>query len=123
MNATPEQMAKLPKWAQEHINDLARRVEMAERILQQYKDNQTPSEFFYDDYQCIGLGTPQHARRYVQTYKMTVARDGIQADILLRQDDPGIEISFSFVERVTTHVPVVMSGFNQIRIIPKDKLR
>jgi hypothetical protein len=120
---TPEQIAKLPKWAQEYTHDLERRVETSERVLKDYKDSQTPSEFYYDDYHCVGQGSPQFIRRFIQTNQMTVTRDGVQLTILLRQDDPGIQLSFCSVNRLVSQVAMVPTSFNQIRILSKDKLR
>ena len=121
---TPEQLAKLPKWAQEHIADLERRVVLAERTLQEYNDSQTPSEFFYEDFNRMGGNdSTKSIRRYIQTYRMTVERDGVQVDVLLRQDDPGIEISFSSSNRLVSQVAMVAASFNKIIILPKDKLR
>lgn len=124
MNApTPEQLEKLPKWAQEHIKDLNRRMVIAERTLKEYQDAQTPSEFFYDDYLCIGGGSPQHARRYVQTHKISVVKDGVRADVLLRHDEPGIEISWGDEKRTCREVALVPTSFQKIKLVTKDHIR
>jgi len=38
---TPEQISKLPRWAQDHIKDLARQRETALEALNSHVDNQT----------------------------------------------------------------------------------
>ena len=120
---TPEQIAKLPRWAQDHIKDLDRRMKTAERTLTEYTDAQTPSEFYHDDMVCVGGGSPKYIRRYVQTYKMTIERNGVQVTALLRQDEPGIELSFSNANHATAQVAIIASSFNKLTIVPSDKLR
>lgn len=120
---TPEQIAKLPKWAQEHIADLDRRMVVAERSLKEYEDAQTPSEFFYDDLLCIGGKSPQNVRRYVQTHRISIVRDGIRADVLLRHDEPGIEISWGDEHRGCREVAMIPTSFQKIKLLSKDKMR
>ena len=120
---SPEKISKLPAWAQEHIQDLERRRETATKTLEEYTNSQTPSEFYYDEMVCLGEGSPKYLRRYVQTYKMTIEREGVQVDVLLRQDEPGIELSFSHTNHAISQVAIVASSFNKLRIIPNDKLR
>lgn len=120
---TQEQIAKLPKWAQEHIENLDRRVVVSERALKEFTDTQTESAFFYDDYLCIGEGTPKFVRKYIQTYKISVVRDGIQVDVLLRQDDPGIEIGWGGTNHAMKEVAMVPISFQKVKIVPKEKMR
>ncbi len=120
---TPEQIAKLPKWAQEYIENLDRRVVIAERELKKMQDSQTPSEFYIDDVLCIGEGTPQHARRYVQTHKMTVEHDGVKLTILLRQDEKGIDLQWNNTSRLMSEVAMVPLSFNKVKIVAKEFMR
>jgi hypothetical protein len=120
---TPEQIAKLPKWAQELIANLDRRVVLSERALREHMDSQTPSEFFIDDYLCIGGGSPVATRRYVQTHKISVAKDGVRADILLRMDEPGIEISWGDEKRTCREVAMVPTSFQKIKLVTKEHIR
>lgn len=46
MNPTPEQIAKLPKWAELWIADCERRCNEAETRLKEYLDNQTLSHVY-----------------------------------------------------------------------------
>lgn len=43
---TPEQIAKLPKWAQEHIHFLQRWHDEAQAKLKEYLDTQSPSAIY-----------------------------------------------------------------------------
>lgn len=125
MNApTPEQIAKLPKWAQERIADLERRTATAELVLKEFQDAQTPSPIFYDDLVCIGSGGPQFVRRYVQSSRVSIVRDGVRADVLLRADgDTGIEISWGDEKRGVSQVAMVPLSFQKVVLLSKAQLR
>jgi len=123
MTPTHEQLSNLPKWAQEHIKDLDRRVVCAERTLNEFNDNQTPSEFYYDDYVSVGGGSPQYFRRYIQTNKVTVEHSGVQVDILVRGGEDDIEIGWSDPTRMCREVAMVPKSFQQIKIIHPSKIR
>ena len=120
---TPEQISKLPKWAQEYVRDLERRSTIAERTLKEYTDAQTPSEFYIDDLLCIGPGGPQSGRQYVQTHKISVERDGVKLDVLLRMDTPGIDLSWCSSTRLMEEVAMIPLSFNKVKLVPKDKMR
>lgn len=124
MNApTPEQIAKLPKWAQEHVEDLERRTRNAEKALRDNLDTQTVSPFRVEDYVCIGDGGGKHITRYVQTHKMTVVHDGVHVDILLRLDDPGIEVSWSGEGRMIKEIACIPTSFQKIKLVSREKMR
>jgi hypothetical protein len=123
MTPTPEQIEKLPRWAQEHIKDLDRRMVVAERAVAEYKDSQTPSEFYYEDHLCIGGGSPQLIRRYIQTNRMTIEHAGVQVDVLVREGDPEIEIGWSDPTRMCREVAMVPKSFQQIKIIHPKHIR
>ena len=123
MTPTPEQIKKLPVWAQEHIKDLDRRMVLAERALNEYNDSQTPSEFYYEDYVCVGGGSPKYFRRYLQTNKVTIVHEGVQVDVLVREHEPEIEIGWSDPNRLVREVAMVPKSFQQIKIIHPSKIR
>jgi hypothetical protein len=55
MNApTEEQIAKLPKWAQDHIANVERERFVSVRALNEAMDSQTKAAFYCDDYVCTG---------------------------------------------------------------------
>lgn len=113
-------IAKLPKWAQAHIKDLDRRAFVSERTLREYHDNSTPSEFFTEDYD---TDRQKMVRRYVQTHKMEILRNGLRITIINRQDDPGVDITWCDEERSTYQVPCIPQGLNHVRIVLKKDLR
>jgi hypothetical protein len=120
---TPDQLAKLPKWAQEHIVNLERRTKTAEDALNDYKDNQTPSEFYTEDMLCVGEGSPEYVKRYVQGYKMNVEHDGVRLTILLRQDEKGIDLQWYSTDRLMREVAMVPLSFNKVKIVAKEFMR
>ena len=121
MNAlTPEQFNKLPKWAQAHILDLDRRAATAERTLREFYDKQTPSNIFTQTWD-----SEQHKmlRYYLQSHKVSIERDGLKVDILIRQDDPGVDIAVSDESRLCNQVCFAPTGNNQVRILLKKDMR
>ena len=125
MNApTPEQIAKLPKWAQDHIKNLDRRMVVAERTLKEYQDAQTPSPVFYDDLLCVGEGGPKHVRRFVQTRRISIVNDGIRVDVMVRGDgDKGVEVSWGDDGRLCREVAMVPISFQKMKILTKEDMR
>lgn len=120
---TPEQIAKLPKWAQEHIADLARRQANAERALNDFKDNQTPSEFYTEEYLCVGAKSNEYVKRYIQAHKVCVERDGVKLTILLRQDEKGLDLQWQSTDRLMNEVALVPTSFNKVKIVSKECMR
>ena len=80
---TPEQIAKLPQWAQEHIKYLNMERDTAIRALNEHIDHQTPSPLYWDQYLSTGEGNsggltgPTNKRFYVQNHRMTVEHAGV----------------------------------------------
>ena len=120
---TPEQIAKLPKWAQERIADLERRTRVAEAAVKNYLDSQTPSEFYVEEYVSTGEGSDKHVKRFVQTYKMAVEHDGVKLTILLRQDEKGIDLQWNSTNRLMNEVALVPLSFNKVKIVAKEFMR
>jgi hypothetical protein len=120
---TPEQIAKLPKWAQERLADVERRTRVAEEKLKEYLDAQTPSEFYVEEYVSTGEGSDKYAQRYIQTYKMAVETGGVKLTILLRQDEKGIELQWNSTSRLMQEVAMVPLSFNKVKIVAKEFLR
>lgn len=120
---TAEQIAKLPQWAQAHIQDLARRASVAEKQVARAQDEQTPSPFYVDDLLCIGEGSPQTVRRYFDTHRMTLAFEGMELDISLPrgvQGREGIELHWERTDK--PRQPVIMQPYSHqaIRLINPD---
>ena len=116
---TTEQLNRLPVWAQKHIEDLARRAMIAERTLREYRDDQTPSEFYVEE--SFELGKMK--KKFIQTHKMTVERNGLKLDVLLREDEKGIDLSWSDDTRLVREIAMVPISFNSVRLLKKDHMR
>jgi hypothetical protein len=63
---TAEQIAKLPKWAQDYIVSLQRQVNNAEDQLNRYCDTVTPTRVCFDPYQIDGTKV-----KYIQSDEVT----------------------------------------------------
>jgi hypothetical protein len=82
MNPTIEQLAKLPKWAQDHIADITRERDVSVCSLNEYCDESTPSPFEISEYVCTGEKQgPLLKRRYIQAHTMTVKWRGVELRI------------------------------------------
>ena len=119
---TPEQIAKLPKWAQEHIENLDRRAVIAERNLIEWKDTQTPSEFVISEYTFIN-GKGEFVDRFIQTNRLMIKSKGVEIEIINRAEAPGVDISWSATNRHISQVACVPTGFCQIQIVAKENMR
>lgn len=87
----PLKIAKLPVWAQLHIQDLQRERDIAVRELQEYCDNSTPSNIWTEELVSDGAnknGGPTLRTRYIQANKLSIQYAGARLEILLR---PGRE--------------------------------
>jgi hypothetical protein len=91
MNVTPEQLAKLPKWAQEHIHELKRDREVTLRSLHAFQDNQTKSLIWVDEHACTGEepGTTLY-RRYIQQHTITLEVGGVEVRLYHDLDNTDI---------------------------------
>jgi len=127
MKPTPEQIAKLPKWAQEHIRDIERQLSAATTALDQIKDQQTPSPIYLDDWYC----TPR-MKRYIQspTGHLTIQHAGVHLDIFLAPEKDGqrlhgIELQYAAVESrglTDRQIAIMPRGINTIQLVAKDSL-
>ena len=79
-------ITNLPKWAQKHIEDIQRQRDVAVQELNYYVDNQTPSQVWYDDYECTEPGPPVMRRKYIQTNRITIGHVGVELDVLCREN-------------------------------------
>jgi hypothetical protein len=104
MTVKPE-ITKLPKWAQEYIRVIEREREEAVRVLNKFKDAQTPTNFWTDRIACTGEQSgPSDKRQYIQTNQVTIQIGKAEIDILYRKDENCIDIS---------------SGFGTMRVMPR----
>lgn len=126
---TPEQIAKLPKWAQDHISKLESERFVSVRTLNEFCDAQTKSGIYFDDLVCTGERTgPSAKRKYVQTNKIEVEHAGLQLSVhLSRRDDSqrsfGIQLQWSTLKRMCSHVAAMPTAFNTLELVAKENMR
>ncbi len=120
---TPDQLAKLPKWAQEHIVSLARQRKEAVDALNAYCDASTPSSFAIDEMECTGeKAGPSTKRRFVQTHKVTVTHLGVELQVNTHSDE-GIQLQWGGVGHTLEHVAFVPSSFQSATLVPRSHMR
>jgi hypothetical protein len=116
-----EKIAKLPKWAQEYIQDAERTRAIAERELKEYGDNQTPSAFSIQEYV-----NGKYVTRYVQTHRMQVEAHGVRLNISVEFDrDKKIGLSWGPAGQIAgmDHVGFFPTSFQQAELRSKENMR
>lgn len=112
---------KLPKWAQEHIEKLSRERDVAIRALNQYVDNQTPSEFYIDEMECTGEEQGATTKkRYIQTYRMNVKHKDVHLSIMLR--DSQIELQWGSDKFVREEVAFIPQSHMSAKLVNKKHM-
>lgn len=112
---------KLPKWVQEHIQNLQRQRDVAVRELNNYIDSQTPSPFYVDGLVCTGEESgPSLKRRYIEGNKMSVNHDGVSLSIHLR--DGHIDLQWHSARSFTGDVAFIPSACQAARLVSKDNM-
>lgn len=107
----PNDLTKLPKWAQDHIADLQRQRDLAVDTLHTHLDGQTESPLYYEQALCTGKGAPDFTKRYINgtreiTFNLGKAPDGREKEVNVRIDhfDPSRLI--------------IAAGWSEVSIIP-----
>ena len=110
---TPEELAKLPKWALQKIEMLESERQAAVTALRRYTDEQTESPFRVTELECIGEQTgPTFLTRYIQAHKMEIAWKGVELTVYLKED--GIFLSWvAENQSVRNFVGLVPLAFQQ----------
>jgi hypothetical protein len=122
-NPMKDKIKKLPKWAQVYIDSLEIERDAAVKTLNRSLDDQTPSDFYIDDFVHTGEDKgPTVKRRYFQAHRMTVGYKDVQLDIYLRGAD-GIELSWSDLKRHGREVAFVPSSYQKARLVSQDCMR
>lgn len=111
-------IARLPKWAQEHIRDLTRQREVAVKALHDWSDAQSVQPISVSEMECIGPGTPEHFTRYIKGRYVTVKWIGVELNLLLRED--AVQLSWGMTDRSCGEVAFIPTSFQQARLVPKD---
>lgn len=123
---TPEQIAKLPAWAREHINTLERQRSQAVTTLNEFVDRDTPSPFYFEDNPCTGEASgPSSKRRYVQAGTLVVCWRGVELRIYANDygnSGKGIRLQWS-AEHRTGEIAFIPESFQYARLIAKDDMR
>ena len=92
---TPEQIARLPKWAQEHIRDLEGHKDIAQRKLREYLETQEQTNCWTDELVCMKNSGPEWVRRYFKVANIEVAHKGVHLTVSgLRSEDNDIRLSW-----------------------------
>jgi len=90
---TPKQLARLPKWAQEHIADLDRQRRVAIRALERFQDSNEPTPVSYEEFENLD-GAPQFFKRYIDTHCVEFTKNGVTLTVTLLDDTRGIALSW-----------------------------
>ena len=129
---TPEQLAKLPQWAQAHIHYLDRERKTAIDALNDHLDHQKPSPIYWDEYLSTGEGDqtsptgPTNKRFYAQTRSVTIEHAGILLRVLCRsgeRDTSGIDLQWSVPTGAIDMVALVPKSFQQVILVSHENMR
>ena len=118
-------LKRLPKWAQEYIKSIEREREETIKTLNEFRDNQTPSEFYCDRLVCTGEKTgPSVKRHYFSASqgRLVAAHAGVKLEIILR--DGLIDLSYGREDDRIDLTPAILQpvSWNRINLsIPKIK--
>lgn len=128
MTPTPDQIQKLPKWAQEHLRDLSRQREEAVRTLNKLIDEQTPSKFSIEAHPCLGENPgPSFKTRYIQTDHIKVAHAEVELHVLIRDNgDNGsgrICLQWNDPRRTCGDIQMKPVSFQSIELQSKENMR
>ena len=117
-------IAKLPKWAKEHIEDVERQRDAAVHQLNRFCDEQTPSAFYVEDHPCIGgKSGPSEKRHYLQTHKVAIEYKGVVLEIITRGDANGIVLQWGPPEPMMGEIAMIPTGFQSARLVSKGEMR
>ena len=96
MKPTPEQIERLPKWAQAHIEQLDRQRRDAITALARFQDSDEPTMISYQRNEHLD-GDLQTLTRYLNTHQVQFTRDGVTLTVTLPYYDDnehGIKLSW-----------------------------
>ena len=90
---TAEQIAKLPKWAQERIRELKRALDVSRLAMADMLDSQSPSLVWYEELVSDStIGGPSIRRVYIQTDRIMFGVDSSRRmlTISIDHDEPDL---------------------------------
>lgn len=125
---TPEEIAKLPKWAAEKVKDLSRERDAAVCKLNEYIDSQTESPISIDEHPCLGESYgPSFKTRYIQARDVKFTWHGVTLEVRLRDEGPQhdncIQLVWGTSKRSMSHVAFVPSSYQHAELISKENMR
>jgi len=95
LNPTPEQIERLPKWAQAHIKRLERQRRGAITALKKFQDSDEPTRVLYE--QALQLdGEFQFFVRHIDTYQVRFVCNGVSLAVMLPDDEEGRGVELSW---------------------------
>jgi hypothetical protein len=125
---TSEQLAKLPKWAQEHIASLSRESNMWKSAALRFSKEQTESPFYTSDW----VTTSETIKRFIPAPMGFIICEhaGVRAEIMAVRPDDGqrlFGVEVRFVESGTAiscgKIAVVPRSSGVIQFVSKENLR
>lgn len=127
MKPTPEQLAKLPKWALEHLKSLEMQREQAIRTLNEFVDDQTPSPFYYEENPCTGEQRgPIGKRKYIQAHNMEVVWRGVHLTISAHSygnSGEGIALQWGGEGRHSGDIAMIPASHQRVRLVAWKDMR
>lgn len=124
---TPEQIAKLPKWAQEHVRFISMQRDAAVKALNRFNDSQTESPFFVEDHVCSGESSgPSTKKMFIQAYCMSVNWRGVLLKIDANdygQSGHGIRLQWNGADRTIEEIAFIPTSFQSAKILTKKDMR
>jgi len=125
MKPTPEQIAKLPKWAQDYIVNLSRERESAINSLNAFCDSETQSPFYVEESVCTGEQSgPTRKRHYIQAHAINVEWAGVH--LRVDANDYGnrrSEIGLSYGTGTHSDVALIPYSYCQATLKTKENMR
>ncbi len=127
---TSEMLAKLPRWAQEHINRLTFQRNDAVKALNAHLEQQAPSAIYYDRWVSTGeKASPVLKRFRVSAERIVADCHGVLLTVAVKPQTesarwPGIELRWMPTgELMNDHVAFIPTGFQQAQLIAYENMR
>lgn len=126
---SPEQIAKLPQWVQNHIKNLERERGDAVKALNQHLDSQTPSKIYWERYLSTGEAEkgPSLKRYYAQTDHLVVESCGVLLRVGANENDAqhnaGIELKWEDQHGIGNMIAAVPKSFQQMDLVAHHNMR
>jgi hypothetical protein len=121
------QIAKLPKWAQDHIRDLERQREVAIKALDDALNTQTESPFYTEDFLCLGEQRgPTTRRRHFQAHRIIVEWRGIRLDVKASDygnGQSGIGLQWTGKHHRTGDIAFIPTSYQAASLVAPEDMR